>query len=413
LDIETIHRVAIGRRDGPTFIDYFQCPVPTRAIAVTFTSWNHPGAVTPDGPGYALTFLLEAGFSVVAFKATRNNWFQDLMHDDLDGVDRFILSRGYTERVAYGSSMGGFAALRFATKLRIDRVLALSPQFEIDKPWDTRWAFEARETVFRLRADDLKTLTATASQGARCRYFVAFDPYQALDAGHALRYGSVLPAEDLRLLRIPFSGHPVDRFLADIKALKPFALGILRDGQAQGIAASRNARHGSPSYLFQLSLHARSRNKPRLALILVDAALRLDPASVDLHLLRSGLLHEVGDIPGALAEARLALAGAPDAHHLLYQLAYMARLSGEREAALAAIEKAVSIQPGIGEYHSLRSVILHSGGRLREAIAAIEMAMRVTPEATHFSGWLNQLRLEEQLPGAMPVRSPGSESGSE
>ena len=44
--------------------------------------------------------------------------------------------------MTYGSSMGGYAALRFARALRADAILALSPQYSIDPavvPWEDRW----------------------------------------------------------------------------------------------------------------------------------------------------------------------------------------------------------------------------------------------------------------------------------
>jgi len=385
-------RIGIGRREGPTYIDYFQCPAPTRSVAVTFTSWNHAGSVDPEGSGYAASVLLNAGFSVVAFKATRNTWYQDIAEEDLQAVELLMRGRGYADRVAYGSSMGGFAAIRFARQLGVDRVLALSPQFEIDKPWDIRWAMEARELTFRYRAEDLAGTAPAAADQRRCTYFLAYDPYDALDAGHARRFAEILPPTDTRLVRIPFAGHPVGPFLSEIKAIKGFALDILKDGRVPRIIAGREAKRASPSYLFQLALHGRARKKPRLGLAVVDAALRLNPTLPDLHLLKSILLDQVDDLPGAVAEAKRAVECAPNTHHLLHQLAYLEHKSGRRPEALAAIDEAIGLQPAIAEYHNFRSVVLCESTRYDEAVAAIRRAIVIAPQETRFRDWLRTMR---------------------
>ena len=57
----------------------------------------------------------------------------------------------HARRVAYGTSMGGYAAIQLSAALKLDAVLALSPQFEVDKAYDTRWKVLANSIDYRYR----------------------------------------------------------------------------------------------------------------------------------------------------------------------------------------------------------------------------------------------------------------------
>lgn len=76
--------------------------------------------------------LLRNGYDVDSIKSTEDDWFQHLSPELFDRIDRLGAQPQYLRSVAYGSSMGGYVAIAFSRRFRLDRVLALlSPQFTI------------------------------------------------------------------------------------------------------------------------------------------------------------------------------------------------------------------------------------------------------------------------------------------
>ena len=147
------------------------------SIAFTFTAFTPSTKGEKDtlvGVGFGGELLLRNGFDVVAFKSAKNLWYQNLSAEMLADVENFISnsSISYAKRVAYGSSMGAYAAILFSRALKVDIVLALSPQFEIDQPYDQRWQSLAQQIDFKHRID-------SNSISDSCKYFVAYDPKNA------------------------------------------------------------------------------------------------------------------------------------------------------------------------------------------------------------------------------------------
>ena len=92
---------------------------------------------------------------------------------------RELLDR-FDEILTYGSSMGGYAALRFANLLGATHALAFSPQFTIDPrhvPLDPRW-----QRHYRPEWHDNSQIRR--KHVARHSYMV-FDPYFPYDRWHA------------------------------------------------------------------------------------------------------------------------------------------------------------------------------------------------------------------------------------
>ena len=173
-------------------IDFFSFGnAANKSIAITFTPFGIGGAVALDGIGYAGELLLRNGFDVVAFKSAKNLWYQNLSSETLTAVERFIAGHqtSYVKRVGYGSSMGAYAAIQFSRSLRLDIVLALSPQFEIDKPYDQRWQSAASLIEFQHRID-------ASTIASECKYFVAYDP-GTVDVRHVEKLREIIDARSL------------------------------------------------------------------------------------------------------------------------------------------------------------------------------------------------------------------------
>lgn len=388
-------------------IDYVQGEIQDdsaeRDLVFTFTNWAPPGATSLEGPGYAGRFLLESGFDIVAFKANRNWWFQDIDPSIFARVEQAITQGGrrYRRRIGHGSSMGGYAAFQFSGALKLDRVVAYSPQFSIHEAWEPRWAREASAIAF--------TQTMTQDALARgCRYVVAFDPCNP-DIEHVRRFAAIVPPGQMQELRLRYSGHPTGDFVAETGHLKPFALALLRGDPPPPVAAIRRDRAKSHAYLRTLAASCLERAKPRTALDLIDRALAIAPKRPLYHWQRSLILDRLGRHEDCVAAGRQAHALAPDDGLYALHLTHLLSRKGDAVGALAALDRALAADPdnaggqrqrallldNLGDpvgatmaqrravaldganphQHALLSHLLVRGGDIAEALAAIDRAI--------------------------------------
>jgi FkbH-like protein len=228
-------------------IDHFRGATKNDALVFIFGEY---GGRLLAGSDAVMQFLLKNGFDVVAIKTNRDIGQENFVGRELAEVERWLswTTRPYQRRVGYGSEKGAFAAMRFSRTLKLERVLALSPQFGSPMPVEDRL-----EGVRSHLSDD-------------CRYLVVFDPCTVEDEP-VLRFLSMVRAERLRILPLPHSGHPVGPHLIELKALGPLLFNALSEGRLPAIAAMRRGhRARSPIHLYQLAEHCLRRNHPGWAL---------------------------------------------------------------------------------------------------------------------------------------------------
>jgi tetratricopeptide (TPR) repeat protein len=275
-------------------VDYAcACDVPV-AVAFTFNAW---GSKTLLGYGYAGEFLLKNRFAIVAFKSNRNYWYQDITEEQIATVNEHLrrLRPGAT-RVGYGSSMGAYAAIQFSGAFALERVLAISPQFEIDQPWEQRWAADAAKIEFRHRI-------SAASINPSCAYFLVYDPLDR-DGIHAEKIREAIPAQRFRDVPIQFSGHPSTFFLAETSLVKDFALQILGSGTVPDFESRKSE---SKTYLFNLAKATTKEGKFEEALKITEKALAIEGSSPHLPWLKSLLLDRLGNLDSAVEWAKIAV----------------------------------------------------------------------------------------------------------
>jgi hypothetical protein len=174
----------------------------TSATAVTFTPYwdaSHPR----PAHGFIGRFLLAHGLNVMAFRAFRNHWYQDVTDEHLHLVRQFLDERNLRPRYGLGSSMAGYAAIQFSNALALDRVVAISPQCDVTATWETRWP-EVAHVPFRHR------ISAECVR-PECRYTCVYDPHDALDARHIAELRALIPTLDE--IRVEKAGHPAGHHL--------------------------------------------------------------------------------------------------------------------------------------------------------------------------------------------------------
>lgn len=353
-------------------------------IAITFTPFGIAGAVLLDGAGYAGELLLRNDFDVVAFKSTKNLWYQNLSQETIAAVDQFIATRAtpYVKRVGYGSSMGGYAVIQFSRSLKLDVVLALSPQFEIDKSYDQRWQAVAKLIDFQHRID-------SSAIAVDCKYFVAYDP-GTIDLCHVEKLRELIVEERLVEIPTPYSGHPAGHYLAETGLIQDLVISVLKNGTVEHIAISKHRRR-SKTYLYELSKRLASQNKQKSALIAIDKAIAIESNVPLFHLQRSVILDKLNLREAALLAIDKAITIDSDAPELLLHRSVVLNNLGQRETALIEIDKAISIDSDAPEFHLHRSIVLDN---LDQPAAALDAAYEAR----------RKLKYEAQLMGALSDR---------
>ena len=278
------------------------------ACFVTFGSYTND--YTLDRQGFAEDFLRGEGIDAVHVLNRDNRWYQYAEMDAALAAAAEV-TRGYGQVFTYGSSMGGYAALRFARAVGADTAIAISPQYSLDPkvvPFEGRWQADLAAITFRERAPR-----------PAARQIVFHDPRMRLDDAHA-RLIAALPTETVAVA-VPYAGHPVGPMLVETGVLKTairtIVAGRFDPGRVQ--RAVRERRRRSAHHFFMLARRAQGRGAA-LRVALLRRAAEIAPESHVLSALAAALdetgahgeaapLHQqaIRLVPGN-ARARIALA---------------------------------------------------------------------------------------------------------
>lgn len=161
--------------------------------------------------------LAKFEFNVLGIMPKQKSWFpKSSMWNMLQAIAELIAP--FQQRIAYGGSMGGYAAIKYSNLLNVQRVVAMVPQYSID-PEDVE---DARYNMFyqpelnegmRIEAEDISP---------EREYILVYDPYCTEDRAHYLKLEAVLPQH--HVLHLPFTGHDAIAVLASSELLYDFLL---------------------------------------------------------------------------------------------------------------------------------------------------------------------------------------------
>lgn len=330
----------------------------SRQVVVTFAPWQSRQRL--DAEAFGEEYLRGLGVDAIHITCARNEWYQ---HPDMlaviAAVDAAAQGR-YSRRVGYGSSMGAFAALAFSQPLRLDDVIAISPQFSLAPdvvPFETRWRDEAEHLDWPF------PLAQGLSRDARV--VVLYDPHHP-DARHVDLLRARRPITEMKL---PFSGHPSGNFLQQAQLISPLlaALLLTQADPAAFRCAVRQGRRRSPSYWYSLSRMFSARRRLPQAYATMAQAAALAPRKPDyLHALGHLALnlrnYDVA-VESFRAVARL-WADRPVCH---YNLARALEQQGRPQEALEAAREAVALAPEMEHYVALLGRLGRKAGSALDA----------------------------------------------
>lgn len=339
-----------------------------RRQVVTFDCYHdEPGF---DRAAFAEAYLAHYDIGAIHILTHGNDWFQYAEMAAVLEVVRAALA-GAERILAYGSSMGGYGAIRFADAVGAHAVLALSPQYSIDRrkaPFERRWTQDRRRIRF------LADIDGPIRCGARV--VVAYDPELSHDRQHVALIAADTPVETLALAH---AGHPAGAFLSDIDLLKSLVEQML-DGTADIAAIAREAgarRERSPSWLAE-----RSEVLPPgpEAIALAERALALAPESPAVHDRLARRLAAAGLFDRAIAAHIRAVELDPKflVHGYRWNLSKTLDAAGDAAGALAVVRDLQRDGPHVAAHHrwaaELKLALGDSEGALTDVTAAIREA---------------------------------------
>jgi tetratricopeptide (TPR) repeat protein len=318
---------------------------PGEDCVVTFDSYTDDPDL--DRPAFGESAFAQAGIPTIHVVNRRNAWYQEPEWREMVAAVA-AATAPYRRVLAYGSSMGGYAALRFGKMIGATSALAISPQYSLHPgkaDFDRRWAKTVRGN--RWQPELAGPLPADLPA------VIVYDPAHALDHCHVDLIAREMPVNRIAL---PFSGHPSAGYLAECGLLRPLVLGVLA-GETDFTAlteAARRYRRNSASYFVALACSAGRRNPER-----------------------------------GVAFARRALDLNPTMHFTWVTLAEQLRFAGRTEEAFAALERAVVLTEDHPAMLRVWSNALHDAGRFDEAANVLARSLAAAGSAT----WRDRLHL--------------------
>lgn len=164
----------------------------------------------------------------------------------------------YDSVVTYGNSLGGFAALAFATLCGAERVVAMQPRTTLKwgLPWPSEMSSKLEYSRTGPHADALSELDYETE------FLVFADPFFARDWAHASRVPGA------QLFEVPFSGHNLPEYFTEIGILYEVARRAISGTLEAGwYEHAMKAKTKSAIYQRGLAAASRRRGEPEGAVV--------------------------------------------------------------------------------------------------------------------------------------------------
>lgn len=333
-------------------------------------------------PGFGEEYFARHGIPATHLLSRDNDWFQYPDLPDALAAMRAAAS-GAGAVLAYGSSMGAYAAVRFAHAAGATAALALSPQYSIDPakvPFERRWGQDRR------RVRPLPELDGPIR--SRIRPVVAYDP-RGMDRPHADRIAQDTPIQRLRL---PFAGHPVGSYLQEAGLLHGLVMDAL-NGTVDVAAVERTARAARRTLAIYHGVLAERQPpwRPSLAVALARRAVELDPVRPEGHHALALRLSAAGRHAEALAVHRHVAALERHPGYLMDHCIALRR-AGDTAGALAVAHEIRLAWPHHAGIHNTIAELLRARRDLPGALRHAEQALALDPASEHYQRTVAVLR---------------------
>jgi len=301
---------------------------------VTFDSYTDNR--TLDRQGFGELYFDGRGIDAIHVLSCDNRWYQ---YDELPRALAAIASatRNYERVIAYGSSMGGFAALHYGSACGATIGIALSPQYSVDPavvPFERRWADDAARIAFR--DHDIPALETE---------YIVYDPRDAHDRRHFALFAARAPVEGIE---VPHGGHPVAAYLSETGLLGPL-LEATEAGalDAAAFTAELRRRRRRSGHYFSILAERTPPYRPRQKVALAELAVRTQEDNAVYHSQLAVALDAAGEHERAYPVHRRAIEMTGGGVHQHHKLVLHLEQRGELGRAIELAEQLVADHPDV------------------------------------------------------------------
>ena len=227
---------------------------------MTFDNLSNVNDLSADREPWAYKFVRDNGFSHLSVMARRKDWYRDpQLIDYLQKLSADGFFAEFDKVILTGTSMGGFAALAFASLSPGATVISFNPQTTLEEaivPWEKRFGM-GRARNWALPHSDCAFEIAEVEKA-----FVLYDPFFEPDRRHIER----LEGDNVILLKTWCSGHFSPVFLRRAGLLKPLMQHVFDDTlTAEVFYDMIRARRLLPWYRKSLIANLEERGHDKLA----------------------------------------------------------------------------------------------------------------------------------------------------
>ena len=211
-------------------------------------------------------------FNVLGIMPKDKSWFpQTSMQAMLNEIAELIAP--FEQRIAYGGSMGGYAAIKYSNALDVQRAVAMVPQYSID-PEDVK---DARYNMFYQPELNGEMRITKADVSEDREYIIIYDPHYAQDRAHYHKLREVLPLH--HVLHLAFTNHDAIAVLASSELVNDF---LLHEFDASYFYQKmRRVKKNSKFYYRKVIENLLPRHRMALGRILKNNDLQLDSQFFD------------------------------------------------------------------------------------------------------------------------------------
>jgi tetratricopeptide (TPR) repeat protein len=360
-----------------------------------------------NGKNYwAQAFAQRTGTSALGFVAKGPNWFP------VRSVEKAIVNledllKGYPERVVYGHSMGGYAALRYGKALRAKTAISFCPQTTIN-PAETGERDRRYTSYF---SKDIHAEMDVRPSHCSTRTFVFYDPFCGEDAA---QLGPLLHAANVRMMKVSMSSHDTVRLFADSLVASELIEGCRRDDLKSLRELISRRRKALPTLrLLGIAIAAAGKHPRCAERIVTEVSHSLEPemtAEVLNALAMAAMRHsKFADAERCLLRSNEVSRGS---HALtMWRLSDLYKFMGRVESHLEWALRAARMGEAAG--HLYAASLLMGHGRFEAAQQELQFVLQREPENTRARSLLEMLHEKRgDLGAAAPLRPEPTASAS-
>lgn len=250
------YRKLIIYDNGESRIEFYKKLKQTESVMVTFDAIN----MVWDKPSFAFKILQKENVDIIAIrKRLAKTYQQDLHQENFTNVVKPIISN-YTDKMAYGFSLGAYHTLYFASLLDC-RILAISPRLSIHPIYGRTKIIPNYKMEHNIDLPENKNIEP----------IIVYDPQNALDK-YYIEKGVLPQFPNAILIKIPYGGHGLAPQMLQMGILKEFVLSFMNNTIPN---YDKNNRKKSHAYFTNLATKCFRRNKFKWSLDLVNQALAI------------------------------------------------------------------------------------------------------------------------------------------